>query len=190
MGKLAGYMIANIQESFTNTVNVTSYPTEKGLSISDGIQRQPKTFSISGKILRKTSSDAEKVVQALEKKQNAGTVVAYAGRTNAKNVVITNIQGSYDSTVGNGLNVTIDLQEVRIAKSPYIVKKTTKTTAGKKGTSNTKKTTKTAKVYHKVKKGDTYWGLSKKYGTSISQLRTWNKYPDRSIPTGVKLRVK
>lgn len=187
MGKLAGYTIANIQESFTNTVNVTSYPMEKGLPITDGVQRQPKTFSIAGKILAKNNSEAKKIYAALEKKQNAGTLVTYVGRTTAKNVIITSMSPSYDSTVGNGMNISIDLQEIKIAKSPYVKKKTTKKKGGKKPKSNTKKT---KKVYHKTRRGDTYWGLSKKYGTSIATLRKWNKYPDRKIPIGVKLRVK
>jgi LysM repeat protein len=187
MGKLAGYTIANMQESFTNTVNVTSYPTEKGLPITDSVQRQPKTFTITGKILGKNYTEAMKVYNALEKKQNAGTVVTYVGRTTAKNVVITSMQPTFDSTIGNGMGITIELQEIRIAKSPYVKKKTTKKKSGKKSKSNTKKTT---KVYHKVKKGDTYWGLWKKYGTPIATLRKWNKYPDRRIPIGVKLRVK
>lgn len=67
MGKLAGYTIANMQESFTNTVNVTSYPTEKGLPITDSVQRQPKTFTITGKILGKNYTEAMKVYNALEK---------------------------------------------------------------------------------------------------------------------------
>lgn len=187
MGKLAGYTIANMQESFTNTVNVTSYPTEKGLPITDSVQRQPKTFTITGKILGKTDVEAMNIYNALEKLQNAGTVVTYVGRTTAKNVVITSMQPTFDSTIGNGMGITIELQEIRIANSPYVVNKTTTTTAGKKQVVSQKAST---PVYHVVKKGDTYWALSKKYGTSISQLRAWNKYPDRKIPVGVKLRVK
>lgn len=187
MGKLAGYKIANIQESFTNAVNVTSYPTEKGLPITDSVQRQPKTFTITGKILGKNYTEAMKVYNALEKKQNAGTVVTYVGRTTAKNVVIISMQPTFDSTIGNGMSISIELQEIRIAKSPYVKKKTTKKKSGKKSTSKTKKTT---KVYHVTKRGDCYWKMWKKYGTSVATLRKWNKYPDRRIPIGVKLRVK
>lgn len=187
MGKLAGYTIANIQESFNKAVNATSYPTEKGLPITDGVQRQPKTFSISGKILGKTSSDAEKILTALGKKQDSGTVVTYVGRTNARNVIITNISGTYDSTIGNGLSVTIDLQEVRIATSPFVEKKTKVKQSGKKSISNTKKTN---KVYHKVKAGDTYWGCARKYGTTVKALESLNPWPARKIPIGVNMRIK
>ncbi|NMH83266.1 LysM peptidoglycan-binding domain-containing protein [Heyndrickxia coagulans] len=187
MGKLAGYTIVNLQETFTNSVEVTSYPTEKGLPITDNVKRQPKTFNITGKILAKTNAEATKIYNALEKKQNAGTLVTYVGRTTAKNVVIVNMAPTYDSTISNGMSISIDLQEIRIAKSPYVKKKTTKKKSGKKSTSKTKKTT---KVYHVTKKGDCYWKLWKKYGTPVATLRKWNKYPDRYIPVGVKLRVK
>ncbi|MED3779406.1 LysM domain-containing protein [Heyndrickxia sporothermodurans] len=187
MGKLAGYKISNIEESFTNSVDVTSYPVEKGLPITDGVKRQPKTFSISGHILAKTHSDAMKVYNALEKKQNSGTIVTYVGRTTAKNVIITSMNPSFNSSIANGMDISINLQEIRIAKSPYVKKKTTKKQSGKKSKSNKKKS---KKVYHKVKRGDTYWGLSRKYGTPIPTLRKWNKYPDRRIPLNVKLRVK
>jgi LysM repeat protein len=187
MGKLAGYTIANIQESFDSSINATSYPTEEGLPITDGIQRQPKTFSITGKILGKTSSDAEKIVTALEKKMNAGTIVSYVGRTKAKNVIITDVSGTFDSTVGNGLSVTISLQEIRMATSPFAVKKTKKKQSGKKSKSNTKKT---SKKYHKVRPGDTYWGCARKYGTTVKALESMNPWPARDIPIGVNMRIK
>lgn len=187
MGTLAGYKIANIQESFTNSVEVTSYPVEKGLPITDSVKRQPKTFSITGKILGKTDSEATKIYNALEKKQNSGTIVSYVGRTTAKNVIITSMQANYDSTIGNGMSVTIDLQEIRIATTPYVKKKTTKTKSGKKSKSNTKKT---AKVYHTVKKGDTYWGCARKYGTTVSALEKLNPWPATKIPIGAKMRIK
>lgn len=187
MGTLAGYKIANIQESFTNSVNATSYPVEKGLPITDGVLRQPKTFSITGKILGNTDSEATKIYNALEKKQNSGTIVSYTGRATAKNVIITSIQVNYDNTVGNGMSVTIDLQEIRIATSPYVVKKSTVKLMGKKSISNTKKS---SRVYHKVRKGDTYWGCARKYGTSVSALERLNPWPAKKIPIGVKMRIK
>jgi LysM repeat protein len=187
MGVLAGYKIANLQETKTNTVNVTSYPTEKGLPVTDGVQRQPKTFNISGKILGNTSSDAEKIYNALEKKQNAGTVVSYVGRTSAKNVIITNIQLTYDNTIGNGMAVSIDLQEIRIANSPYVTQKTTVKTSGKKSTSNTKKTN---AVYHKVRSGETYGSIAHRYGTTIKALENLNPWPEKKIPVGANMRIK
>lgn len=189
MAKIANYKIDSMQESFNASVNVTSYPVEEGLPLNDSVQRNPKTYSLSGKILRKKSKDAEEVREKLENYMNKGTLVKYVGRISAKNVLITSIQGSYESTVGNGLSFTMDLQEVRVAKTPYAKKKTKKKKSGKKSVSKNS-TNSNKKKYHVVKKGDTYWLMSKKYGTTIQQLRKWNGYPDRKIPIGVKLRVK
>nr|WP_230113485.1 LysM domain-containing protein [Bacillus velezensis] len=41
-----------------------------------------------------------------------------------------------------------------------------------------------------MKKGDTYWGCARKYGTTVSALRRLNPWPDRRIPIGVKMRIK
>ncbi|MEI2461516.1 LysM domain-containing protein [Bacillus subtilis] len=63
-------------------------------------------------------------------------------------------------------------------------------TAGKKKKASKKKTKKSGKLYHKVKKGDTYWGCARKYGTTVNALRRLNPWPDRRIPIGVKMRIR
>lgn len=190
MAKIANYKIDSMQESFNASVNVTSYPVEEGLPLNDSVQRNPKTYSLSGKILRKKSKDAEEVRKKLENYMNKGTLVKYVGRISAKNVLITSIQGSYESTVGNGLSFTMDLQQVRVAKTPYVKKKTKKKKSGKKTVSKKNVNSNTKKKYHVVKKGDTYWGCARKYGTTIATLRKLNPWPDRKIPIGVKMRIR
>lgn len=193
MAKLAGYKIANLQESFNASVNTTSYPVEKGLPLTDSIQRQPKTFSISGKILGNYDIEASNIRDNIEKKMNSGAVVKYVGRIKVSNVLITSFTGTYDGTVANGFSTTIDLQEIRIANTPYVKKKTQKKNSGKKTV--TKKTTSSnnknnKKKYHMVKKGDTYGSVARKYGTTVSALRKLNPWSDRKIPIGAKMRIK
>lgn len=181
MAKLGKVVIVNEKESDTAEVEVTSYPVEKGIPITDHVQRKPETTSVSGFLLGKSANNDYKYLKTQEYK---GALMTYTGKKIAKNVVITNISrdiGEYT----NGFAITVDLQEIRIAKSPFVKKKTKN--KGKKKPAPKKKS---AKVYHKVRPGDTYWYCWKRYGTSISQLRKWNKYPDRRIPIGVKLRVK
>lgn len=190
MAKIEGYKVDSMQESFTNSVTTTSYPVEKGLPLTDSVQRQPKTFSASGKILGKKAKNADEIRKNIEKKMNAGKPVKYVGRIKASDVLITNFTGTYDSTIGNGFSFSMDMQQVRVAKTPYRKKKTKKTTAGKKTV--TKKASNTAsnmKKYHTVKDGDTYSAVARKYGTTIAKLRQLNKWPDTKIPTGVKLRI-
>ena len=54
-----------------------------------------------------------------------------------------------------------------------------------------KATTTTAARYHTVKKGDTVSELAVKYGSTIAQIKSWNKLKDvNKIYVGQKLRVK
>lgn len=48
-----------------------------------------------------------------------------------------------------------------------------------------------SKTYHKVVRGDVVSKLAKKYGSSISQIKLWNKLNRKyTIYVGEKLRVK
>lgn len=194
MAKIHNYKIHNATETYNSSVSVTSYPVEKDLPLNDSVQRNPDTFTVSGKILdaSRKNKNSNKKKQKIIELMNKGKVVKYVGRLKVSNVLITDINGTYTSAVGNGHEFSMSLQRVRIATTPYRKKKTKKKSSGKKTVkkkTTTKKAT-TKKVYHKVRRGDTYWGLSRKYGTSINQLRKWNKYPDRRIPIGVKLRAR
>lgn len=189
MAKINGYKIHNLSETSDSSVNVTSYPVEKGMPLNDSVQRNPDTFSVSGKILNKSNKvrDAGKKYTKIKTLMEKGKVVKYVGRMSISNVLITNLSRSYSSSVGNGFEFNMSMQKVRVATTPYRKKKTTKKSSGKKSVTSKKSTN---KKYHTVKKGNTYWSLSRKYGSTINQLRKWNGYPDRRIPIGVKLRVK
>lgn len=126
MAKLGKINLVNEKESDGADVEVTSYPVEKGVPITDHVQRKPETTTVSGYLLGKTAnSDYE----YLKKQAYAGTLLTYTGRKVAKNVIITKIDrdtGDYT----NGFAISIELQEIRIAKSPWVKKKVK--TAGKR----------------------------------------------------------
>ena len=44
--------------------------------------------------------------------------------------------------------------------------------------------------FHIVKKGETAFGIAKKYGITMGQLREWNNLEFQNIKVGQKLRVK
>ncbi|MBG9783589.1 phage baseplate protein [Shouchella lehensis] len=167
------------RESDGLDLDVTSFPVEKGSPLTDHVRKNPETMTISGFLLGPNAvSDYNWLVN------QRGKQITYTGRKVFKNVLISNISrdvGEYQ----NGFSITVELKEVRIAKTPF-VKKAVKNN-GNKQKSNTKKDT---KKYHVMKWGQTYSHLRMWYGTSLNQLRAWNKYPDRRIPTGAKLRVK
>ncbi|HRL02458.1 MAG TPA: peptidoglycan DD-metalloendopeptidase family protein [Vitreoscilla sp.] len=45
-------------------------------------------------------------------------------------------------------------------------------------------------VFHTVASGDTVYNITKRYGISQDQLRTWNSMPDNNVRLGTRLRVK
>ncbi|MED5050662.1 LysM peptidoglycan-binding domain-containing protein [Anoxybacillus rupiensis] len=188
MAKLGKYNLFVKSESLQYSVQATSYPVEKGSVLTDHVKPDPETLKIDVFL---EGEDYQKKIDQLNSSMYKGEMMNYAGRFIMRNVIIESISPSADKSARNGVMVSISLKQIRIAATPYVQANNPQTksvtNAGQK--QPTPKTQSTA-VYHVVKKGDTYWGLSKKYGTSISQLRSWNKYPDTKIPIGVKLRVK
>ncbi|EAC5079571.1 LysM peptidoglycan-binding domain-containing protein [Listeria monocytogenes] len=173
--------LVNTNESETSPFTITDNPVETGSPVSDHVQRETKTLEISGFLL---GSSAEKDYATLKSYAEKGTIVTFKGRVYFKNVLISNLSKSYN-TVKNGFEITVSLRDLRRASTPWVRKK--KKSSGKKQSSKTKKS---AGTYITVKKGDCYWKWWKRYGTSIAQLRKWNKWPDRRIPIGKRARVK
>ncbi|MBC1389249.1 LysM peptidoglycan-binding domain-containing protein [Listeria welshimeri] len=173
--------LVNTNESESSPFTITDNPVETGSPVSDHVQRETKTLEISGYLLGAT---AEKDYATLKSYAEKGTIVSFRGRVYFKNVLISNLSKSYN-TIKNGFEITVSLRDLRRASTPWIRKK--KKSSGKKQSVKSKKSPGT---YITVKKGDCYWKWWKRYGTSIAQLRKWNKWPDRRIPIGKRARVK
>lgn len=45
-------------------------------------------------------------------------------------------------------------------------------------------------VYHQVEKGDTLYGLSRRYGVTVDQIKAWNNLTYNTLSIGQRLRVK
>lgn len=173
--------IVNIQENENISSTVTQYPVEKGSPISDHTQISSKTMQVSGYLFGDSKSSSEAKYNALQKFKNEGKLVEFKGRIYLKNLAITDVSKSYDK-IGNGFAINISFTVIREAKVSW-----------SKIPNNGKKqptTPKNPEVYVTVKRGNTYWGWWKQYGTPIQTLRNWNKWPDRFIPIGARARVK
>lgn len=188
MAKLGGVSLHVEKETENYKVDVTEYAVEKGEPFTDHVSKRSPEFTLTGYIIsKKYETDKKKLIDIM----NKGQIVKYVGKMSASNVVITNISGGHTSSVKNGMTFDISLKRIRIATTSWKKKKPIQkkpTESGKKKPVSKKPPS--TKKYHVVKAGDTYWALARKYKTTVNQLRTWNRYKDRFIPIGVKLRVK
>lgn len=184
MATLAGIKIENEQDSKSPSVTITQNPVETGKPLTDHVQVNPDTFTVSGFLM---DPNAQKNLSKLESYMKSGHVLTYVGRTIAKNVLISEMPATYSGEVGNGINVNITLTDVRIAKTPLIKKKTTTTNSGKKTSTNS-----SGKKFVRVRKGYTYWQASVDYHINLKKLMAFpeNKWPARVIPIGVMMRVR
>lgn len=193
MAKLGDITVHVEKESYRDSVNATEYGVEQGEPFTDHIEAKPEELSLTAVIV---GSDASAKVEKLREYMRKGTLLRYVGRSTASNVVILDIGRDYTAEIGNGVAIYITARKVRIAKSPWVKappkKKPARKPPSRSGKKKPvpKKPRPSTKRYHMVRKNDTYWALSRKYGSTVAQLRAWNKYPDRRIPIGVKLRVK
>lgn len=193
MAKLDGVEIFIENEEEQHSVNATEYAVEKGEPFTDHIAKKPSSFSISGYII---SDDFETDKEKLMGIMNSGKIINYVGKMTATSVVILDIRGSHGAAISNGMTLDITLRRVRVTATSWQQVPPKEKPDQKPPTSGgTQKTTPATPTpspekYHVIKKGDTYWGLSGKYGSSIAQLRTWNGWADTKIPIGAKARVK
>jgi len=190
MAKLGNYHLFVLNESPQYSVQTTSYPVEKGIALTDHVQPEPESLKIEVFL---SGPHYLRILDQLKNSMYKGELMNYAGRFLMRNMVIDNISPGANAQAKNGVMVSISLKQIRVATTPY-TKTSVNRTQVKKVTSSGQKQPIPKKpstaVYHVVKRGDTYWKLSKKYGISVNQLRKWNKYPDTKIPIGIKLRVK
>jgi LysM repeat protein len=196
MAKLGDIQLLIEKENNKRRVQATEYAVEKGEPFTDHVIKLPKEFKVSGYLL---SDNWQADLDKLEDMMNNGKVIQYVGKTSAANVIILDISEDHNESIKNGAIISISLRRIRITKTSWQKANPKDVPARKPVTSSGKKkpiekvstpTPGPKPQYHVMNKGQTYWYLYQKYGTSIAQLRIWNKYPDTKIPIGAKLRVK
>jgi hypothetical protein len=194
---MARAMLGEIQldnvsnEKVNRSINSTDHPIEDGFSITDHIERNPKTLDISGVI---TGVDAAYRSSKLERYMNEAELLKYTYRNSFVGVIIEKFNSGHGVKVYGGFTFDMSLKLVRtVSKAKVVnistpVKKVVAKTVSKGRQQPSTNITKNP-VYHTIVSGDTYWGLAKKYGTSLSLIQKWNKWDARSIPVGAKVRV-
>lgn len=157
-------------------VQVTEHAVEKGFPITDNVKPEAMTLSITGVIVKVGNTPAKTIVSSLESYHQKGKYVKYVGRNTMSNALITSFDTGYTNQIAGGCTFSMEIKQVRIAKAAYVAKGNKVT--GKQTQVTKKTTTTTKKKYHTVKKGDTLWGIAKKYygnGAQYKKIYNANK---------------
>lgn len=176
------------EEKWINGATIPKYGVERGVEISDHVQRNNESLRISGTIMWDHKHKYPEKIRKIKEWMANGTVLTYSGRDVGSNFLIEDFDHSANVKIGNGYTFTMTLTEVRFAKNAAQVAIEALKTQSKNGKQQTAGNAN--EVYHVTKRGDTYTKLAKQYGTSWQQIKEWAKYPDTKIPVGVKVRVK
>ncbi|MCT6926171.1 phage baseplate protein [Metasolibacillus sp.] len=189
--KLHGLLIHVESEDASIDVDIPTHKVEKGINLSDHVERKPIVVKISGLLIRPTKDRVETLVKKLQKIETEGKAITYEGRRIYKKMLVSGLSIKATAKAVNGYQFSLMLTEVRIAQSSYVPPKTKAVTApkaqaGRKQTANKKDN---KNVTHVVKKGDTYSSLAKKYGVTVASLQKLNGYDSRKIPIGAKLKI-
>lgn len=172
MALLNNYYVFVQDESVKRGVSVSSHPVESGLPLTDNVKREPKVISITGEIV---GTNAKKTLEKIEALYANGKYVKYIGNNILSKALITSFNTAHPNTIYGGCSFDMEITEVRIAKSPYVKKSTSKAKTSTKQV--TKKSKATTKKY-KVKRGDTLWAIAKKYygsGAKYTKIVNANK---------------
>lgn len=141
MAILNGLYIHVVDESVSREVDATSHPVESGIPTTDTIKARALSISLSGKIVDYGSTKASEVLAKIKTLQESGSLIDYQGRNVASSMQIRSFSSSYPNTISGGAEFSMELVQVRIAKSAYVPKKastTEKENAAKNDTSTIK----------------------------------------------------
>lgn len=179
MALLNDYYIFVKDEDVKRGVSISTHPVESGLDLTDNVKREPKEIYIEGEIVGK---DAAKTLEKIEALHQSGKYVKYIGRNILSNALITTFDTSHPNTIYGGCSFTMQIREVRIAKSPLVVKKTSTSKKTSSSTQQVKQTTtkKPETRTYTVKKGDCLWNIAKAYyGNGAQYPKIYNANKDK-----------
>lgn len=166
-------------ETESNSSNVTSYAVDKGAPRKDYVRFSSKTVTIDGLIADTDTGTAHDKWVRLRTWHSYHRELTFKGDIYYKHLVISQLDRQFTGNQ-NTMQVTITFTFVRAAEITTSTKKkknaktskSSKTLAGDRNKNYTAIT---------IKKGDTLWGLSKRYGKSVAWLQKVNhiKNPNR-----------
>lgn len=186
MAILNGLYIHVVSESAEREVQATSHPVESGIPTTDTVKAKALSISLSGKIVDYDGMKASQVLAKIKSWQESGLLIMYQGRNVASSMQIRSFETEHPNTNNGGADFSMTLEQVRIAKSAYVPKKTS-TGAAKKNVTITvgaKVVFKGGGVYvsSDAKKAAATRGRSTCKVTKIS-THSWSVHPYHLIST-------
>lgn len=125
MANINGIRVFVKDEQFSHSAEVTKHKVEKGLPLTDNVQRNASTITIKGEIV---GSNASNDINTFRGYMEDAVLIYYVGRNyTLGNYVITNFETSHPNTIWGGCSFSLTMQEVRFAKSSYLRKETAST---------------------------------------------------------------
>lgn len=122
MAVLNGMYIHVTDESMQKDVDTTSHPVESGIDITDTVRVKPFTLTLSGKIVDYGTMKASQVLSKIKSLQASGSLITYRGRNVCDSMQIQSFESSHPNTNSGGADFSMELRQVRIAKSAYVPK--------------------------------------------------------------------
>lgn len=125
MANINGIRVFVKDEQFSHSAEVTKHKVEKGLPLTDNVQRNASTITIKGEIV---GGNASNDINTFRGYMEDAVLIYYVGRNyTLGNYVITNFETSHPNTIWGGCSFSMTMQEVRFAKSSYLRKETAST---------------------------------------------------------------
>jgi len=121
MPYLGGILIDVISsEDLNETSTTTDHALEDGEQITDHVESDPISLSLTGVII--DPSD-EKLLKLREFRQN-GKLLSYNYRSRLETVLITSFNTKRDTSVKDGYSFSMTLKQVRLVKAPNVIRVT------------------------------------------------------------------
>ena len=138
MAIINGLYVHVVNESVSRGVEATSHPVESGIPITDTVKAKAISLSLGGKIVDYGDKKAAEVIAKLKSWHDSGYLIEYKGRNHLSSLQIRSFDTEHPNTNNGGADFSMELVQVRIAKSAYVPKKSSETeqkAAAKKDTS-------------------------------------------------------
>lgn len=182
------YILPSDSENESNSVNVTSWPADKGTPKSSYARMTDRGISVEGIITGQNGDNAHDKYVTLRKWAEECVELSYRGGIVYYTHLIISGLSKDNPGLKDDLHVSINFKYVTaasISTKSGKSKKSAKASKSKSGKRTKKYTALT------IKPGDTLWALSKKYGKSVKWLAKVNKIKDpNKIYAGKKIRVR